>query len=75
MLKATLYCVAAFGYFTRSRRWGRGGGTALAIWLLVEQAVMVTTVGGVSLGIVAAAVYALVTLWVVHFAAREAFTS
>jgi hypothetical protein len=75
MLKATLYCAAAFGYFTRSRRWGRWGGTALGLWLLTEQAVLFATVGQTNLGMFVAAAYGVLTLWVVHFGAREALDS
>ena len=75
MFKATLYCASAFGYFTRNKLWGRLGGSLLGLWLLVEQAVLVAVVGSVSLGIVAAAAYGLLTLWVVNVAAKDAFTS
>jgi hypothetical protein len=73
MVKATLYCVAAFGYFTRSAGWGRGGGTALAGWILLEQVVLVVTIGQVSIGVLFAVGYAVLTLWVIHFGARDAF--
>jgi hypothetical protein len=72
MVKGTLYCAAAFGYFTRSRRWSVIGGTLLAVWILAEQAVLVAVVGQVSFSILAAAAYALLTLYVVHFAAKDA---
>jgi len=75
MVKATLYCAAAFGYFTRHKLWGRIGGSALGVWLLAEQAVLVAVVGHVSWGLIAAAAYGLLTLWVVNVAARDAFVS